>query len=458
MKRRLIHARASGALLARLIDTPDLVNKLRRLSGPAFSTLVRRVGLEDAGELVALATTEQLVATFDEDLFSNTRAGEREVFDSARFLVWLEVLLEAGEAVAASRVADLSQDFVVRALSSVILVLDHEALLRRMSAGGDDALYADKAIESTFSEEIDGYLLLARSSARDHHGWDALFALILALDRDHRDFLVAVLDRCADIGNACIDDLDALSTALSAEDSLAEDVEAERDQRRSARGYVEPRDARAFLSLARRPPADSADRDAIARAYFRDLEPAADPGDPTDPTEHAADLTELLLASGEFTDDELSSDDVALSSQPLALGQDSTDSPTSLLEALGLLRERHPDAFDDRMKELVFLANVIVAGTENRGRRFRPGDAAAAALATVALGAELEARTGTTEPDVLARTATPDELCTVLYRCSADHLFRRASSALSAQDSGPSPDGLLRSLDDVGAVFMMSIG
>ena len=443
MKDHLIHLRSSGALLARLIETPDLVSKVRRLPGPAFSSLVRRVGLEDAGELVALATTEQLVAAFDEDLFVNPRAGEREVFDSARFMVWLEVLLEAGDAVAARRVADLSEDFVVRALSSVILVLDHEALLLRMSAGDDESVLADKAIESTFSEEIDGYLLLARGRAQDHDGWDAVFGLILALDRDHREFLVSVLDRCAVLGEGYIDDLDALSTVLSAEESLAEDVEAERDRRRSGQGYVEPRDARAFLSLARRPLTDSTERDPITRAYFRDLEPVADPDQPAassgeDPGADpgAAGALDLL-------------DDLAVTDQPLALGQDSTPGSSSLLEALGLLGECSPEVLDDRMKELVFLANVIVAGADNRGRRFRPGDASLAALATVGLGAELAVRASSSPPGPATRRATADELCQVLHSCSADHLFRRASSALIAHPSGSFPDGLLRSLDDV---------
>ena len=193
-----------------------------------FAALVREIGLEDAGELVAMATTEQLVTAFDEDLFVSQRPGERETFDPDRFVTWLEVLLEAGDRAAADRVAELSPDFVVRALSSPLLVLDHDALAARMSEAGRQGARAEKAIESSLSEEIDGYLLIARRP----DGWDAVLALILALDERHRGLLERLLDRCAYLCRGYVDDLSALHEVLSAEESLAEDVEAEREERR----------------------------------------------------------------------------------------------------------------------------------------------------------------------------------------------------------------------------------
>src|SRR5690606_38417850 len=70
---------------------------------------------------------------------------------------------------------------------------------------------------------------------------------------------------------------DELSTVLSEGESLAEDVEAAREERRSKQGYVEPRAARAFLSLALKPPTSEQrplGRDPLTRAYFRDVERA----------------------------------------------------------------------------------------------------------------------------------------------------------------------------------------
>ena len=101
----------SARLLERLIQSPDLVERVQRLPPEDFSALIRRVGVEDAGELIALGTTEQLTRAFDEDLFTAEGEGERERFDAQRFATWLEVLLEAGDGAAASRLTELSEDF-----------------------------------------------------------------------------------------------------------------------------------------------------------------------------------------------------------------------------------------------------------------------------------------------------------------------------------------------------------
>ncbi|MFC1642683.1 DUF6178 family protein [Myxococcota bacterium] len=97
---------------------------VRALPAKAFCALIRRVELEDAGEVVALATTDQSLGALDEDLFVDREPGERETFDNARFVVWLEVWLKAGEEAADARMVELSEDFVMRALSSIVLVLD----------------------------------------------------------------------------------------------------------------------------------------------------------------------------------------------------------------------------------------------------------------------------------------------------------------------------------------------
>lgn len=59
--------------------------------------MIQRCGLEDCGELLALATTEQLSAVFDLDLWRTDRHGE-ELFDASRFCSWLEVLADLGAA------------------------------------------------------------------------------------------------------------------------------------------------------------------------------------------------------------------------------------------------------------------------------------------------------------------------------------------------------------------------
>ncbi len=440
MTTSLLRPTATSSLLARLIDAPDLVHTVRGLAPSTFSALVRHVGVEDAGEIVALATTEQLVAAFDEDLFVNERPGEREMFDRERFVAWLEVLLEAGDSAAARRITELSDDFVVRALSSIVLVLDNEELMLRMGEGGEDARMADKAIESCLSEEIEGYLLISLA----HDGWDAVLALVLALDRDHHEFLVRILDRCAALASGYVEDLEELTSVLSDSESLSEDVEAEREERRARLGYVDPRAARSFLAIARKPLSTDGDgpvRDAVTRAYFRNLErPAVAPGTGAGAPERVA---ELLGAIGEVTSAPL----------PPRLGaasaDQSTDDGTSFVVAMRQLGERDPKGFAERIEELAYLTNVIAAGAEGPHGRFRPDEAADAALATVALGAELQVQEGRRTKRKKGSRAKPEELSEALGSTPADVLFRKARSALSERLGGAASPGLVYSEADV---------
>jgi hypothetical protein len=433
-----------GTLLARLINTPDVAKTVRSLPAQAFSALVQHVGLEDAGEIIALATNDQLVAAFDEDLFANTKPGERETFDSARFVVWLEVLLEAGDEITAKRVTELSEDFVVQALSGIVLVLDYEALLARAREGGEEADYIDKAIENSLYGELYGYLLISRK----HEGWDAALALILALDRDHRSFLVRILDRCANIASGYIDNLDELSAVISAEDSLAEDVEAERENRRGRQGYVEPQAARNFLYLAQQPMTSEIDpdeRDPVTREYFRNLErPSAAE------SSAATDLHALVGLPGTMDVGGFS-----LTALPPGVGDETnrSDETTPLVESMRLLNDLEPTAFNERIEELEFLANVLMSGAGTADRRFRPVEAAEAVFATVGLGAELEARERGSAGHRDIGRATPTELCRVLRSCPADLLFRRASRALVGRNTEASSIGFLRSHEELDKVL-----
>src|SRR6187399_2051815 len=58
---------SSRKLLSRVLEMPELPTQIQALPGPVLGKLIDHVGLEDAAELVALATTEQLAQIFDED-------------------------------------------------------------------------------------------------------------------------------------------------------------------------------------------------------------------------------------------------------------------------------------------------------------------------------------------------------------------------------------------------------
>jgi hypothetical protein len=300
----------------------------------------------------------------------------------------------------------------------------------------------DKALESCLSEEIQGYVLASRLSI----GWDAALALILALDRDHRALLERILRRCAALNRECLDDLERLAGILTAEEALAEDVEAEREARRGQLGHVEPRAARAFLELARaRDCGGALERDPITHAYFRELSP--DSAARQERSSEASAPLALLDASGEA--------EALLPAPGLegSIGRATPDAATPFLEAMHLLNDEAPGRYADRMEELAYLANVLLAGASVDGRRLRPAEAAEAALATVALGAEIEVRqrgAGRSRP---RRPATAGELSAVLRDCPADPLFRAASATLASALSAAEGRTFLRSRGELDAAL-----
>src|SRR5215468_2505051 len=115
-------------LLEHVLESPALVRAVRELPPAALGKLIDAIGLEDAGELVALATTTQLEGVFDEDLWKAQRPGGDPDFDPARFGLWLQVLAEAGEQALVDRLCELPVDLVILAVSRLALVVDMDEL------------------------------------------------------------------------------------------------------------------------------------------------------------------------------------------------------------------------------------------------------------------------------------------------------------------------------------------
>jgi hypothetical protein len=350
----LIRHRLGGGLLRQLLEDPELAPALRALPAPALRQVILRVGLEDAGELVALSTLEQLREVFDEDLWRSTRPGEDEAFDAARFVVWLEVLLEGGEAFVADRLAELSEDFLVFAVSRLVRVLDVAVLTTWATAPGEADLL-DTVVDTQPCQELDEYLMVSRTE----WGWDAVLTTLLALDERHPDLLRGVLSRCAAATHDEVGSAEALHAALRGEELLLEDARAEREERRAERGYVSPADARAFLALARAAP-ESPEDDPITRAYFRELKRVGTAGPAAAALPQPPPVRQLLAEAGI----EAEAPDTARAAGSL------------FLQTLAELHERDPRAHQRLVEELAYLANVLVAGDTSAASGWRPVEAA----------------------------------------------------------------------------------
>ncbi len=391
----------TAKLVNRMLDEPAAVSALRELTPRQLGAVVRHVGLEDAGELLCLASGDQLVGLFDLDLWRDARDGHDERFDSERFARWIEVIAQAtSDEEAAALWSAQDEDLLGLGLASRVMVLDLDALAPQLSAWAELGLAQaaevdrlDKALEGSLGVELEGCRVIARES----HGFDAIVELLLALDRDHRDLVERLLARLAALGAERLEE-EGPAELLSAAQSLAEDVAGAREDRRSAEGYVAPSAAAAFLRLATQQ-AESIptllqvrERDPLTRAYFRQLHrtPPAEtprpcaggaPGAARSPGQPMPSTLAELLSVAEV--------EIATSSTPALPPVTSgiEDAAETLRAGLRGLGDRAPEIHEQRLHELVYLANVLVAAGDVARRRYGLAEAADAVLATCDRGA-----------------------------------------------------------------------
>jgi hypothetical protein len=232
-------------VLARIPRDHDLARAVPLLTPGALHALVVQRGLHDSGELLALATPEQLSAVFDLDLWNAARAGGDEAFDAARFCEWLEVFVEAGADVAAARLARLDTSLVVAGLSASIRVMDLAVFSPPAEPTGADPL-TNAGHENDLHAEVGGYLVVARRP----DAWEAIADVLRALEEHHHDAFHRVMRKCRTLTNAGWE-LDGLDDLLPAARQIGFDLLVEREQRREQMGFVTPERGRAFLHAAR---------------------------------------------------------------------------------------------------------------------------------------------------------------------------------------------------------------
>jgi hypothetical protein len=336
-------------LLARLLDTPDLAQVVPSLDPKILQQLVRHVGLEECGAIVALATAQQLTQIFDEDLWRSDLPGQEEQLDADRFGLWLEVLADAGDGIAAQKLVAMDFDFVTAAVSRQVFVLDQESMMEARAAAeyaqfGDydlvrEALEQRSLDEDRESCEFGGYTVIAKHS----ESWDALLSLLTSLDHDHPVFFGRLMQRCSQISTEWIVDNGGPYEVLTSDEQVMADAAGAREERREQQGYVTPLEARAFLKFART-------RHAVDAPV--DLEPQA----------HDSLLPATSSSGGERL---------------------------SRIRTQLLFAQEHGSAAHQRCtEELAYLANVLVAGCSFQSRRFRANEAADAVLAVCNLGLE----------------------------------------------------------------------
>jgi len=366
--------------LQRILDTPHLARAVSRLQPALLHRVIQHVGLEDAAELVALATPEQLTRVFDLDLWPSTRPGVEEQFDAARFGTWLQVLIEAGADVAAGKLAAMAPDVVIAGLAQHVRVFDLSTVMPYITLEGE--LAGGRVENRARTYDIGGYHVVAgREDA-----WDAIVEVLLALEATHPDGFHRLMIGCRTVSSARPEE-SGMHHLLDDPDQAMFDLAAERERRREQQGYVTPVQARAFLEMARRPATAGTAQSAgsVARAYFHSLEepvpvePLADAGEADASGDGVAAVVEVLIDSGV-----LAPTDRAL----LAGSFDEAPRLARIHAALRVVVERDPALYAHRSGELGYLANTLLSGCSLQGRAFTPQEASDAVLAVCNLGLE----------------------------------------------------------------------
>lgn len=391
--------------LARLLDEPSLARVVPQLAPETLHRLVRYRGLEACTDLITASTPAQLTSLLDMDLWRHSQPGRDEQFDADRFGEWLDVLIEAGESVAARTVAALDDRLVVAGLSRYLRVFDPGTFEPTESTDDEPADRREMMHSETSADvlecEVGGYLVRARRT----DAWDAIVALLSALDADHHDYFHAVMQGCRRLSNSR-PEVDGLDGLLMTPEQHLHDVTVDRERRRSRHGYATPAEARAFLALARRPHAFSthSPTNPIAAAYFREIDEDVEtpPEAPGTTRERTSGRDSARVSSSVVAVIELLAEAERLQGtgrggagpeRPVALlGSADPDPRTVRLPLLGPRLEalRHQDVarWRARGQELAFLANALQAGSSVQSRPFTPQEASDAAACTCNLGLE----------------------------------------------------------------------
>jgi hypothetical protein len=406
--------------LARLLDAPFFARVVPHLAPETLHQLIHYRGLDACGELVTSATPAQLTSLLDLDLWRHAQPGRDEQFDVDRFGEWLEVLVDTGESVAARTVAALDQHLVIVGLSRYLRLFD-PGTFEPTASSDDEPMDRNELMNSetsgdVFECEVGGYLVRARRT----DAWDAIVALLGALETEHNHYFHAVMQGCRRLSNSS-PEIDGLDDLLTAPEQHLHDVAIERERRRSRQGYATAADARAFLKMARQPqhtphtPGAPIAFNPIATAYFRAAEEEAD----TTPEDTSAGAPESAPAFAKASARQTPA--FAKASAGQAPGDDvptSIDAVIALLVEAGVMPERpralleaadedpraaklpllkrliefvlHHDetAYLTRSRELAFLANTLLAGSSVQSRPFTPQEASDAAACICNLGLE----------------------------------------------------------------------
>lgn len=388
-KRRIDETRSR--LLQTLQDNPALPVLLRKLQPTALAGLLERVGLNDAGELMALAPTRNLLQALDESLWKSPAGGAADAFDATALIEWLEAWNEIGDSFVADRLAAMSDDYRALCLSHLVTVRRHHTLAFLAIPPDDVDVELDTLRPSESCALYGPYMI---TPIEDE--WDIVRASLDALWTEQPECLLRTL--------GMLDGAESMLAAPEARNRLSIDIARERERHRENLGYVTAPGACAFLVFAA---TASIEELAALSAYDeetrRHLAAFGASHDAASPI-HAAQDADSVESDDSIEDDDSADDDevqlhrlrTVLEREQLLVSQDTlllTDRQarkhSALTQLLTELAATDQAAFERCARELAYLANVVLVGVRVKGALLSQIEARDCAYATCDRGLEL---------------------------------------------------------------------
>ena len=373
-KRSLVRTQPSK-LLKTLLDNPELPTFVAHLETPTLNKLIEYVGPEDAGALIAYTTNRQLRSILDESLWASLAPGSPVTHRPEEFIRWLYILQDQGEEFLAERLLGLGLDYLVLNFAQLVTVNNPQAIL-----SFDYDVLEQYAGAGAYAEEFEGFYVTA---VHDEE-WDVTRSALAALQAEQPQFLEHLLYRMG---------RDEASL-------LMHDIAGELRDSKERAGYVTPESATAFLKLTRQTSLASlvvgANHDPVSARYFSELGKSSAEDDATSASQDAAaDAAAEESSSAPQPDAEkqqeleellVQAEIVTTEQSALLLPAPEHEDVLPVKSALDSLQHVDPQLFSERVSELVYLSNVLIAGTILDGKRFDETQAAHAVLATCNIG------------------------------------------------------------------------
>ena len=327
-------------LLRKLSGSPLLAEYVRRLPASTVVRLIDEIGLEDSQEIVAALGPEHLRETLSIALWSSAQPGREESLDIEQLVRWIDHWQQQGDAVVSRRVLELGEDFIVACFRQLLSATDRTVC----------------AIEKP-GVDIGNYVV---HSKQDRH-WPRIAEVLVSLWHEEPDFVLRVLRRCSVERSA----LAEASAERDERDSLYEDLVADRAAQRAEMGHVGALQASLFLMSAK----TASLIDLCAQQHY-DLNTA----DALGSAQRIADLEASRPGQSRVT--------MSLTDQRGAASRSNC-----LEQALSELAEASPLVASQRMRELAYLGNILMAGAQSQGAIHSEARAARVVIATANLGA-----------------------------------------------------------------------